>query len=118
MNCAVAIQYLPMDSTSDEETCHIVDAVIAYIDSTGIDYFVGPFETTIEGDYDLCMEILKECQIVGAQAGCTSMATYAKINYRPTSDVMSTEQKVGKYHDRDVSSAQATSAHTASSAAA
>ena len=40
MNCSVAIQYLPMDTTSDEETCRVVDAVIAYIDSTGLDYFV------------------------------------------------------------------------------
>lgn len=101
MNCAVAIQYLPMDSTSDEETCLIVDEVIAYIDSTGVDYYVGPFETTIEGDYDLCMEILKNCQLVGAKAGCNSMMTYAKIDYRPSSDVMSTEHKIGKYHETD-----------------
>ena len=55
MNCSVAIQYLPLDAATDEEVCRIVDAVIAYIDSTGIDYFVGPFETAIEGDYDECM---------------------------------------------------------------
>ena len=101
MKCAVAIQYLPMDATSDEEICRIVDEVIAYIDSTGVDYYVGPFETTIEGDYDLCMEILKNCQLVGAQAGRGSMMTYAKIDFRPTSDVMSTEHKIGKYHETD-----------------
>ena len=28
MNCSVAIQYLPMDASSDEETCRIVDEVI------------------------------------------------------------------------------------------
>ena len=101
MNCAVAIQYLTMDAASDDETCRIVDEVIAYIDSTGIDYYVGPFETTIEGDYDLCMDILKNCQLVGAKAGCASMMTYAKIDYRPGSDVMSTERKIGKYHETD-----------------
>ena len=101
MNCAVAIQYLPMDTSCDEELCRIVDAVIAYIDSTGVDYYVGPFETTIEGDYDLCMEILKNCQLVGAKAGCESMMTFAKIDFRPGSDVMSTEHKIGKYHETD-----------------
>ena len=58
-----------MDATTDDATCDAVDAVIAYIDSTGIDYFVGPFETAIEGDYEKCMEILKNCQLVGAKAG-------------------------------------------------
>ena len=101
MNCAVAIQYLPMDSTSDEETCRVVDEVIAYIDSTGVDYYVGPFETTIEGSYDKCMEVLKNCQLVGARAGCGHVMTFAKIDYRPDGDVMSTEHKIGKYHDGD-----------------
>ena len=29
------------------------------------------------------------------------MMTYAKIDYRPSSDVMSTEHKIGKYHETD-----------------
>lgn len=101
MNCSVAIQFLPMDATTDDATCDAVDAVIAYIDSTGVDYFVGPFETAIEGDYETCMEILKNCQLVGAKAGCKHMMCYAKINYRPDGDVMSTDRKVGKYHPGD-----------------
>lgn len=101
MNCSVAIQFLPMDAHGDDETCAAVDAVIAYIDSTGVDYFVGPFETAIEGDYDTCMEILKNCQLVGAKAGCKQMMTYAKINYKPSGDVMTTEHKIGKYHPTD-----------------
>lgn len=101
MNCSIAIQYLPMDATSDEETCAAVDAVIDYIASTGVSYFVGPFETAIEGDYDTCMEVLKNCQLVGAKAGCGHVMTYAKINYRPVGDVMTTERKVGKYHADD-----------------
>lgn len=90
-----------MDAGSDEEVCRIVDAVIAYIDSTGIDYYVGPFETAIEGDYDECMEIVKQCQLVGARAGCRHVATYVKIDYRSDGDVMTTEHKVGKYHPED-----------------
>ena len=41
MNCSIAIQYLPMDAQTDEATCAAVDAVIAYIDSTGIGVLVG-----------------------------------------------------------------------------
>lgn len=101
MNCSVAIQFLPMDATTDDATCDAVDAVIAYIDSTGVDYFVGPFETAIEGDYETCMEILKNCQLVGAKAGCRHMMCYAKINFRPDGDVMSNDRKIGKYHPGD-----------------
>ena len=99
MECSVAIQVLPMDSASDEETVRVVDAVIAEIEKAGVNPFVGPFETTIEGDYDTCMDVLKNCQLVAAQAGCGHVLTYAKINYRPHGSVMSTEQKVGKYHE-------------------
>ena len=49
MNASVAIQVLP--GTLDEnEVIRIVDEVIAYIKSTGNSCYVGPFETTIEGD--------------------------------------------------------------------
>ena len=48
MKASVAIQVLP--SVQDEdELIRIVDEVIAYIKSTGLNYYVGPFETTIEG---------------------------------------------------------------------
>ena len=50
MNCSVAIQYLPMNAGSDDELCRIVDEVIAEIDASGLDHYVGPFETTVEGD--------------------------------------------------------------------
>ena len=61
MNASVAIQVLP-NVQDEEEVIRIVDEVIAYIRSTGLNYYVGPFETTIEGDYDQLMDIVKECQ--------------------------------------------------------
>lgn len=67
MECAVAIQVLPMDAASDDEVVRIVDEVIDYLKSQPVSLFVGPFESTIEGDYDLCMSILAECQKRG---GC------------------------------------------------
>ena len=53
MNASVAIQTLP-EAANDEELIRIVDEVIDYIKSTGLNYYVGPFETAIEGDYDSC----------------------------------------------------------------
>ena len=59
-NASVAIQVLP--SVDGEEVIRVVDEVIAYIKGTGLNTFVGPFETTIEGDFDELMDIIKECQ--------------------------------------------------------
>ena len=98
MNASVAIQVLPKVS-SDEEVIRIVDEVIAYIKSTGLNYFVGPCETSIEGDYDELMEIVKECQKVVIRAGANAVSAYVKINYRPEGDVLTIEKKVTKHHN-------------------
>ena len=50
MECAVAIQILPVDAADDDEVCRIVDEVIDYIRTQPVTLFVGPFESTFEGD--------------------------------------------------------------------
>ena len=97
MNASVAIQILPKVD-GDEEVIRVVDEVIAYIKSTGLSYFVGPCETSIEGDYDELMEIIKECQHVAVRAGAKSVSAYIKVNYRPEGDVLTIEKKVTKHH--------------------
>lgn len=97
MNASVAIQSLPQ-TTSDEELIRIVDQVIDYIKSTGFNYYVGPFETTIEGDYEQLMEIIKNCQYIAIQAGAPSVAAYIKVTYKPEGDVLTIEKKVTKHH--------------------
>lgn len=97
MNASVAIQVLPT-VTSDEEVVRIVDEVIAYIKSTGNSCYVDPFETTIEGDYDELMDIVKECQHIAAKAGCPALMSYVKISYKPNGEVLTIDQKVTKHH--------------------
>lgn len=98
MQASVAIQVLPA-TMDDQETCRIVDEVIAYIKSSGLNYYVGPFETTIEGDdYDQLLDIVKECQKVAIQAGCPGVTAYVKISYKPEAGVLTIDQKVAKYH--------------------
>ena len=97
MNASIAIQVLPKVD-SDQEVIRVVDEVIAYIKSTGMNYFVGPCETSIEGDYDELMDIVKECQKVAVKAGAKSVSAYVKINYRPEGEVLTIEEKVTKHH--------------------
>lgn len=97
MNASVAIQSLP-EAKNDDELIRIVDEVIDYIKSTGLNYYVGPFETAIEGDYDELMDIVKECQHIAIKAGAPSVAAYVKVSYKPEGEVLSIERKIGKYH--------------------
>ena len=98
MVASVAIQTLPV-AENDEELVRIVDEVIDYIKSTGLHYYVGPFETTIEGEsYDQLMDIVKECQHVAIRAGAPAVSAYVKIVYRPEGEILTIDKKVTKHH--------------------
>ena len=98
MEASVAIQVLPQNVGTDEEVCRIVDEAIAYIQSEFPDAYVGPFETAIEGEYDHCMQVLAEVNRIVIKAGANKVACYAKIFFAPELGLLTTEQKVGKYH--------------------
>ncbi|MBO4863475.1 MAG: thiamine-binding protein [Eubacterium sp.] len=100
MNASVAIQVLPK-AKDDEELIRIVDAVIDYIRSTGLNYYVGPCETAIEGDYEELMEIVKNCQLIAVEAGAPSVLSYVKIDFRPEGQVLTIERKTSKHHKND-----------------
>lgn len=94
MNASVAIQVLP--KVDGDETLRIVDAVIAYIKSSGLHCVVGPFETTIEGDYDQLMEIVKQCSLICIREGAPSVMSYVKISYSPNG-IWSIDEKTKKH---------------------
>ena len=98
MSASIAIQVLPKVET-DEQVVRIVDEVIAYIQSTGLTYQVGAFETTIEGEsYDQLMDIVKECQHVAIRAGAPKVSAYIKVVYEPEGEILTIEKKVTKHH--------------------
>jgi len=93
---SIAIQILPK-TANNEELLRIVDIVIAYIKNTGVNFFVGPFETTIEGDFDQLWEIAKECQLICIREGVNSVSAYIKTVYNPIEGVWSIEKKTAKH---------------------
>lgn len=98
MNASVAIQVLPM-YPDKKKVVAIVDAVLAYIKTTGVNYDVGPFETSLEGDYDKLMEIVKEVPKITAQAGGDAQMVYVKINYFPENQGLTIADKITKYRE-------------------
>ena len=98
MKTSIAIQVLPAAESTDE-LIRIVDEVIAYIKSTGLNCYVGPFETTIEGeDYDQLMDIVKECQHIAIRAGAPKVSAYIKVVYEPEGEILTIDRKVTKHH--------------------
>ncbi|GHT77466.1 hypothetical protein FACS1894130_01830 [Spirochaetia bacterium] len=102
-HASLAIQVLPKvraDGKQAEggEVIRIVDAVIAYLKGTGLNTFVGPFETTVEGEFDRIMDIAKECQLICIREGAESVSSYMKVAYNPGDGVWSIDKKVTKHH--------------------
>ena len=98
MKASVAIQSLPQ-ADNDQELVRMVDEVIDYIRSTGLNYYVGPFESTIEGDnYDQLMDIVKECQHVSIRAGAPKVSAYIKVGYGPEGEILTIDRTVTRHH--------------------
>lgn len=89
----VSLQVLPR--VPDAELYPTVDRVIAYIAGQGIRYEVGPMETTMEGEYDQLMAIVKRCQEICIEAGASRVMSVIKIDYRP--EGVTIDEKIHQY---------------------
>ncbi len=91
--CNVSLQVIP--NVSEERIYETVDKVIDYICKTGVKYTVGPMETTMEGELDELLEIVKKAQEICVEAGARRICSVVKIDY--SSQGVTTDEKVGKY---------------------
>jgi len=94
--CSVAIQMLPQVERG--QVIPLVDAVIAYIKGLGLPMVVGPFETTVEGNFDALMDMVKQCQLICINAGAPSLLSYVKIHYAPQEGVWGIAEKTDKHN--------------------
>ncbi len=97
INASVAIQVLPSVDTC--KVIPVVDKVIAYIKSTGLNVYVAPFETTVEGDFNQLMEMVKRCLEICIEEGAPSVMSYIKVQYKPEGGIWTIDEKVSKHHE-------------------
>jgi uncharacterized protein YqgV (UPF0045/DUF77 family) len=95
---ALAIQCLPLSAADKQEAYRLVDGAIHVIESSGLPFTVGPFETVVEGDAEALFELAKKAHMALIHDGSPRVATYMKVFSGP--DLGSTEEKVGKYRER------------------
>lgn len=89
----LSLQVLP--NVSEEKTYEVVDEAIKVIMESGVKYIVGPMETTMEGDLDQLIEIVKRAQDACIKAGASRVMSIIKIDYSPQGVTM--EEKIAKY---------------------
>ncbi|GAB6168070.1 thiamine-binding protein [Clostridium carnis] len=93
--CNVSLQVIPR--VSEERVYPVVDKVIEYIKSTGVKYEVGPMETTMEGELDFLLEIVKRAQDICIEEGASRVASMVKIDYKREGVTM--DEKIKKYRE-------------------
>jgi uncharacterized protein (TIGR00106 family) len=92
---SVSFEVLPGGLPDKAATYAAVDAAIAVVAASGLVYTVNPMETTIEGEYDTVMRVIKEAQEAVLRAGASRVFTLIKIDYDPSGS--SIAEKLVKY---------------------
>lgn len=89
----VSLQVLPVVDETD--LYRVVDKVIEYIQSSGVKFEVGPMETTMEGELDELLEIVKKAQEICTDNGAKRVVSVVKIDYKP--EGITINEKISKY---------------------
>jgi len=89
----VSLQVIP--NVPEEQIYPVVDKVIEMIDKSGVKYEVGPMETTMEGELDILMEIVKKAQKICVAEGANRVISIVKIDYKEEGVTM--DEKISKY---------------------
>ncbi|MEA1961843.1 MAG: thiamine-binding protein [Bacillota bacterium] len=89
----VSLQILPV--VEENRIYSVVNSVIELIQASGLNYVVGPMETTMEGDLDSALEVVKKAHELCYQSGIARTISVVKIDYKP--DGVSINEKIHKY---------------------
>lgn len=92
-NVNVSLKVLPV--VEEKKIYPVVDKVIDLIKESGVRYIVGPSETTMEGELDELLEIVKKAQDVCIKEGAERVISIVMIDYKPGGVTM--DEKIYKY---------------------
>lgn len=89
----LSLQVIP--AVDERSVYPLVDRVIDYIKASGVKYIVGPMETTMEGDLEELLDIVKKAQEICVDGGASRVISVVKIDYKPGGVTM--REKIEKY---------------------
>ncbi|MNI08701.1 hypothetical protein D3C73_617480 [compost metagenome] len=82
-NALVSIQIIPR-TKNNEEVIPYVDRAIEVIAASGVKYVVNPMETTMEGELDHLLDVIKQMNLAMIEFGSPSVLSQIKISYKPS----------------------------------
>ena len=89
----VSLQVIP--NVPEDRIYSVVDKVIKLIHESGVKYEVGPMETTMEGELDTLLGIVKKAQEICVSEGARWVVSVVKIDYKEEGVTM--DEKISKY---------------------
>ncbi|MGE5453897.1 MAG: MTH1187 family thiamine-binding protein [Methylocystaceae bacterium] len=92
-NCNLSLKIIPM--VAKEQLYPVVDDVIRMIAASGLKYVVGPCETSVEGDIDQLLALVKKAQEVCLSQGAERVISMITLDYSP--DGVSMDEKMAPY---------------------
>ncbi len=90
----LAIQIIPKSTTVD--MYKLIDIAIDEIAKSGLKYLVCPFETVVEGEYEVVMDLVKRVQDVCIKSGADEIIVNLKIHRSAGKDLYF-EDKIEKF---------------------
>lgn len=93
----VEIQVLPRPSGTDESRYATVEAAIAVIQDSGVDYEVGALGTTLEGEPEQLWPLLRRIHDACFAAGATSVGSVIKVFESRDPEAPTVESLTGKF---------------------
>ncbi|MBD0383046.1 thiamine-binding protein [Paenibacillus sedimenti] len=82
-NALVSIQILPK-TKDNEDIIPYVDRAIEVIAQSGVKHLVSPLETTMEGELDQLLAIIKEMNEAMIEMGSPNVISQVKIYFNPS----------------------------------
>jgi len=89
----LSLQILPV--VDEDKIYGIVDKAIKVIQDSQLKHVVGPMETTVEGDLDTLLGLVKKALDVCTEAEVARVIAVVKIDYKPSG--VTIDEKISKY---------------------
>jgi uncharacterized protein (TIGR00106 family) len=93
----MAFQVIPKVK-EDAEIYPVVDEAIKVVQKSGLPYVIGPMETSLEGELDEILDVIKEAMEACVKAGASRVMTHIKVDYVPQGSTI--EEKISKYRTK------------------
>ncbi len=97
MRSALSIQCLPLAQTEREEVYRLVDEAIRVIEDSGLEYTVGPFETTVEGELEQVWKVARKAHQAVLEAQGDEAKVLSLIKVLSGEDIGSTSEKLANH---------------------